>query len=76
MMICPCGKEIKGMVFNFYQSAIFDDKGNIISGICIHGKKIGEKFTPPMLFMDKKRTSIDCPCCKEHILLDWSKFKC
>ncbi len=37
--------------------------------------KYFDKYIPIMLFMDKKRPSIDCPYCEKHILLDWHKFK-
>jgi hypothetical protein len=34
---CPCGKEEENTSGTFYSYILYDDKGNIIYAVCIHG---------------------------------------
>jgi len=36
-MICQCGKRIENIIGSFYQVRRFDDEGNVIFEICVHG---------------------------------------
>jgi len=36
-MFCPCGKEIETTSGTFYSIATYNDKGEIIYAVCVHG---------------------------------------
>jgi len=36
-MICPCGKRIENTSASPYQVRTFDNEGNVIFAICVHG---------------------------------------
>jgi hypothetical protein len=36
-MYCPCGKEVEHTSETFYSIATYNNKGDIIYAICVHG---------------------------------------
>jgi len=36
-MICPCGKEIDSSAGYSYQTCTYNDKGEIVNAVCMHG---------------------------------------
>jgi len=42
-MLCPCGKKIESTSATPYQIVRYDNEGNIIYAICVHGYTIEDK---------------------------------
>ena len=55
MTRCPCGRKIDITSCNPYLSATYDNKGNIIRGICMHGVEIEGNDESDAIYCDGEK---------------------
>ena len=58
-MKCSCGKDIESIFATIYSQGWFDDKGDLIGGICVHGIKFGKTFEEYIKEIQKEKLNIN-----------------